>query len=1123
MKHRHMRTLNLVSGLIFLVLIGCAIPEEKPATLFELVPSEETGVQFINNVENSEDFNLFSYRNFYNGGGVSIGDINNDGLPDIYFTSNMGDNKLYLNKGNFKFEDITTTAGVAGTKAWSTGVVMADVNADGWLDIYVCNAGYIKGDDRENELFINNGDLTFSEKGEEYNLNAKGYATHAAFFDYDMDGDLDAYILNNSFIPVNTLNYENKRELYAEDWPVKDFLKNGGGAKLLRNDNGKFTDVTRQSGIYGSLIGFGLGVTVGDVNGDHLPDMYISNDFFERDYLYLNRGDGTFSEELENWMQHISLQSMGADMADINNDGYPEIFVTEMLPDDEERLKTNATFEDYKIYDLKLRRGFYHQYLQNTLQLNNQNKTFSEIAWYSGVAASDWSWGALMFDADNDGYKDIYVCNGIYKDETNLDFINFFANDVIQKMALTGKKKEMDDIIDKIPSVPQRNKFYHNNRDLTFSDNGVSSGFDTPSFSNGAAYGDLDNDGDLDLVVNNVNQEAFIYRSNASNTANHFLKVKLIGAGQNTYAVGSKLTAFVGQEKIVQELIPTRGFQSSIDYSLVLGLGNASRVDSLEIIWPDRTRSLFRTLSMDTTLVFDYSSVDKKAVQVQPMEYGKENYLLTHEIQSTLEKHTEDKHIDFYQEGLVIRMLSREGPKAAIGDVNGDGADDIFMCAASGEESSLYLQKGNVFVRSNNKFKEDIEVEDTAASFVDVDGDGDLDLIVGSGGNHFAFSSPQMQNRLYINTGDGNFKERKSLPATGFNCATILSFDFDDDGDLDLFSGSRSIPSIYGVPPKSFLFENDGKGTFTDVTATFAPALEKLGMITDAKFKDVTGDGKSELIIVGEWMAPAIFKIENKHFEQLSNTALDGYSGWYYAVEAEDLDGDGDLDLVLGNRGENFYFTASTEEPAKLWVSDFDNNGMYEKIISRTVAGKDLPLPMKNDLTGQLPALKKKILKFDQYAKLSVQELFAPEVIQKALVFPATWFKSSVALNDGTGKFTVKALPKEVQFSCVCAICIRDVDGDGKKDIIMGGNFDGFTPQYSRLDAGYGNILLNKGNGDFAYLPNKQSGFSVSGDIKQFSLLKVNDDEVMLTMINNQKPRFFKIGKPSQIKVLASK
>lgn len=1112
-----MKNLNYLILISSLILCSCKEQEEKRTTLFNLVPAGETGVRFTNTVENSEDFNLFSYRNFYNGAGVSIGDINNDGLPEIFFTSNMGDNRLFLNKGNFQFEDITASAGVAGTKAWSTGVVMADVNSDGWLDIYVCNAGYIQGDDRENELFINNGNLTFTEKAAEYNLNENGYTTHAAFFDYDQDGDLDAYILNNSFIPVNTLNYENKRDLYAEDWPVRDFLK-GGGDKLLRNDEGKFVDVTKAANIYGSLIGFGLGITVGDINGDNLPDMYISNDFFERDYLYINKGDGTFSEELVQWMQHISLQSMSADLADINNDGFPEVFVTEMLPDDETRLKTNATFEDYKVYDLKIKRDFYHQYLQNTLQLNNQNNTFSEIAWYSGVAASDWSWGALMFDADNDAYKDIYVCNGIYKDETNLDFINFFANDVIQKMALTGRKKELDDIIDKIPSVPQRNKFYHNKHDLTFSDSGASFGFDTPSFSNGAAYGDLDNDGDLDLVVNNVNQEAFVYRSNASSSGNHYLKVCLKGTKKNLFAVGSKVTAYVGGEKIVQELVPTRGFQSSVDYNMILGLGKSGQVDSLEVIWPDRMKSLYRDVPTDTMLVLDYHSSSKE-LAVPAKGNVSSTCIVTTEVPSDIQAHQEDKHIDFYQEGLVIKMLSREGPKAAVGDVNGDGKDDIFVCGASGQESTLYIQKGSDFVLGYHKFKPDIKIEDTAASFVDVDGDGDLDLVVGSGGNHFAFSTPFMQSRLYLNDGRGFFTQN-ALPQTGFNCAVIVPLDFDNDGDMDLFTGSRSIPSIYGVSPKSFLFENNGSGKFTDVSSIYAPLFEKLGLVTDAKFKDVTGDGRKDLIVVGEWMAPKIFEIRNKHFRQLANS-LDNFSGWYYAVEADDLDGDGDTDLVLGNRGENFYFTASAGKPAKLWISDFDNNGMYEKIISRTVAGKDMPVPMRNDLTSQIPALKKKILKFDQYAKLSVQELFVPEVIEKAEVLPATWFKSSVALNDGKGNFTIKALPPQVQFSCVCAICLKDLDGDGKKDIILGGNFDGFTTQFSKLDAAFGSILLNKGNGDFSWLPNKQSGFSVRGDIKQFSLLKVNGTEVMLTMLNNAKPKFFRFESTNQGKILA--
>jgi hypothetical protein len=517
-----------VSFLTSLLFFLFSCKEKKKETLFELV--ENSGISFLNKVENTKQFNIFSYRNFYNGGGVAIGDINNDSLPDVLMTSNTGTNKLFLNKGNFKFEDISAKAGIEQLGKWNTGVVMADVNSDGWLDIYICNAGYSKWKNKEgNALFINNHDLTFTDKAKEYGLDEKGYTTHAAFFDYDLDGDLDCYILNNSFIPVNTLNYSNKRELRAEDWPVEDFAK-GGGDKLLKNENGKFVDVSAEANIYGSLIGFGLGVTVGDVNGDHYPDLYISNDFFERDYLYINQRNGTFKEELEQWIEHTSLASMGADLADVNNDGYPDIFTTDMLPDNEYRLKTTSSFDNIDVYQLKLKQGFYHQFQQNTLQVNNRNGKFMETAHFSGVSATDWSWGALIFDADNDGLNDLYVCNGIYKDVIDQDFIDFFANDIIQKMVTTGEKEEVQKIIDSMPSVPVLNKAYRNNGNLKFSDEGLNWGFTQPSFSNGAAYGDLDNDGDLDMVVNNVNMPSFVYKNNSREiSSNNYIGVQLKG------------------------------------------------------------------------------------------------------------------------------------------------------------------------------------------------------------------------------------------------------------------------------------------------------------------------------------------------------------------------------------------------------------------------------------------------------------------------------------------------------------------------------------------------------------------------------------------------------------------
>ncbi|GJM34392.1 MAG: hypothetical protein DHS20C18_33930 [Saprospiraceae bacterium] len=1094
-----------------LTTLGSCSQEEKITKLFEMVPSEQSGIHFINEVKNTEDFNIFSYRNFYNGGGVAMGDINNDGLTDIYFTNNMGQNKLFLNQGNFKFSDITDQAKVGGTKAWSTGVVMVDINNDRLLDIYVCNAGYVKGKDQENELFINNGDLTFTEKASDYQLNENGYTTHAAFFDYDLDGDLDAYILNNSFIPVNTLNYSNKRELNANDWPVRDFLK-GGGDKLLRNDDGKFSDVSEEAGIYGSLIGFGLGITVGDINDDQLPDLYVSNDFFERDYLYVNQGDGTFKEDIKNWMEHLSLSSMGADMADINNDGFPEIFVTEMLPDDEYRLKTKSSFENYNTYLLKQQRDFYHQYMHNTLQFNNKDKSFSEISWYSGVSASDWSWGALMFDADNDGYRDIYVCNGVYQDVTDQDFIDFFANDVIQKMALTGKKEEMEKVIDRMPSNPLLNKVFKNNQDLTFEDIGPAWGFDEASFSNGAAYGDLDNDGDLDLVVNNLNQQAFVFRNNAQDLLDHhYLSISLKGSPKNTYAIGSKVYLFRGQEIINFQLIPTRGFQSSVDYKMVFGLGQNAVIDSLVILWPDKSKSIIQNPAIDTTLSIDYNQINKLANGNFQL-FQKESKPLLEEVDNPFIAQQEDAFIDFYQEGLTMRMLSKEGPKAVVGDVNGDGLEDVFIGGASGTAGQLYLQQAGGFSEfPSTAFAKATDAEDTAVCFFDADGDGDADLYVGSGGNRFSAGSREMQDRIYLNDGQGNFSLKPdALPVNGLNTGAIVPLDFDGDGDLDIFVGSRSIPGNYGVPPRSYLYENDGQGKFASVAKTKAPDIDQLGMVTSAQLVNVVGDETPELIVVGEWMSPKVFEINNGQLKLVS-TDLDAYSGWWYTIEAADLDGDGDQDLVLGNRGENFYFTGSPEKPLKLWLKDFDNNGTVEKIITRTIDGKDMTVALKKELTSQIVSLKKQSLKHTEFAAKSIQDLFPKEILEDALMLEGNYFKTTIAINEGNGKFTLKPLPKEVQFSCVCGIYCADLNGDAQLDLVMAGNDSGFLPQFSKLDASFGHVLINQGNGDFSRMENRESGFFIRGDVKQFVKVTIGGEPYLLATINEQKPKLFKV------------
>jgi hypothetical protein len=1064
---------------------------------------EKTGIDFSNTIHNTPEFNIFSYRNFYNGGGVAIGDINNDGLADIFFTANMGSNKLYLNKSNWQFDDISAKAGFTEKKDWSTGVVMADINHDGWLDIFVCNAGYIDGKKPRCQLYINNHDLTFIEKAAEYGLtNEGGYTTHAAFFDYDLDGDLDCFIINNSFIPVNTLNYANKRMLRAPDWPVADFLK-GGGDHFYRNDNGKFIDISKEAGIYGSLISFGLGVTVGDVNGDNYPDIYVSNDFFERDYLYINQQNGTFKDELEDWMQHVSHSSMGADMADINNDGYPDIFTTDMLPDDDYRLKTTTSFDNIDVYRVKQKSGFYNQYTQNTLQINNQDGKFMETGFYSGVAASDWSWGGLIFDADNDGLSDIYVCNGIYHDVTNQDFIDFFANDVIQNMVMTGKKEQFEEIINKMPSKPIPNKFFHNQGSLHFADEGVSAGLAQPSFSNGSAYGDLDNDGDLDLVVNNVNEKAFIYR-NESREQNHnnYIAIQLKGELENTFAVGGKIKIYQGNQVLCREVIPTRGFQSSVDYKQIIGLGKGA-VDSMSITWPDRSVTKIEKPVINKVHILSKDDGRKvtENTSMTPLSW------LEKMAATYFDKHTEDDFIDFYNERNIPVMLSREGPKADTADVNGDGLTDVYIGGAAGQAGQLYLQTATGFIKKEGKiFETDKDFEDVAVLFFDCDGDGYKDLFVGSGGNVQPAGSRLLQHRLYKNDGKGNFESTTGLlPGNDMNIAIAVANDMDNDGDMDLFVGGRSVPQNYGIMPESYLYVNDGKGKFTMV------ASARIGMVTDAVFADVTGDQQKELIVVGEWMSPQVFSVTNNKLEKVK-TSLSEMKGWWQSLAVADLDGDGRTDIVLGNIGENCYLQPSAEKPVKLWVSDFDQNGTPDKIITRTVNKKDVPVFLKRELTEQMPSLKKQNLRFEEYAKKSVQDLFSKEAISKASVYNFNYAASCVVINKGNGQFDIQPLPVNVQLSSVNAVLCTDINKDGRTDLVMGGNQFYFQPQFARLDASYGHVVLNRGNGQWEWVMPVRSGFELRSEIKDILSLSSSAGNKILVLQNNEYPVLYKLN-----------
>ncbi|MBK8701571.1 MAG: VCBS repeat-containing protein [Saprospiraceae bacterium] len=1063
---------------------------------------EETGINFINKVENTDRFNIFNYRNFYNGGGVAIGDINNDGLSDVFLTSNMGENKLYLNKGAFRFEDISVKAFGSTPKTWSTGVVMVDINADGWLDIYVCNAGYQSGTETANKLYLNNKDLTFTEKAAEYGLDDKGYTTHAAFFDYDKDGDLDAYILNNSFIPVNTLNYSNKRELRAEDWDVREFLK-GGGDKLLRNDNGVFKDESAGAGIYGSLIGFGLGISVGDVNNDSWPDIYISNDFFEKDYLYINQKNGRFSEQLEERIGHISMSSMGSDLADINNDGCMDIFATDMLPDEDVRIKRTTSFEGIDVYNLKESKGFYHQYVQNAMQLNKGDGSFTEIANMAGISGSDWSWGALIFDADNDGLQDIIVCNGIYKDVIDQDFIDFFANDVMQRMVLSGKKEKLDTIVGLMPSTPIPNKAYHNLGKLRFKDEAINWGLATPSYSNGAAYGDLDNDGDLDMVVSNVNQPCFVYRNNAT-SKNNYLSVTLKGIKGNTQAIGGKVTVYTQGRKQVREVMPARGFQSSVDYSLTFGLGKDSLIDSLSVEWPDlRVTSLIKPGINKKINVDQKTAAFKKGIR----PFRESTYFKPVELVG-LRPHKEDDHIDFYYERGLFEMLSKEGPAYAKADVNGDGLPDIYTGSGKGSRPTFYLSQGKS-LRADTTIFPQTEFEDTAAAFFDADNDGDMDLFVGSGGNHSAPLTREMQDRIYINKGKLIFElSTRALPANGMNTSLCLPFDYDKDGDLDLFVGSRSYPLKYGEPPVNYLYKNNGKGFFDSVGDSVCPELVSAGFVTSAVLVDIDGDLTNELVLATTWGKIRIFRTEKGGIKEVKN-AIDGaLTGMWSYVGAFDLDNDGDQDLLCGNQGTNSYLSA---HPLSQWVGDFDENKTIDKILTRNIKGKDLPVMMKREFMEQLPSLKKNNLKHAEYATKTIEELVGQKALSKGIKWNAAYFQSIILVNDGKGKFKPMTLPEEMQISSLSCAAFADLNKDGFTDIIPGGNKSVYLPQFGRLDGFAGDVLLNKGGNSFEWVPPYKSGLDLRGEAKHLDLYLSGKTYYLWALMNNDKPRIFEL------------
>lgn len=1081
-----------------------SIDGEK-TTLFTMLDSAQTGIDFENTLSYTNDFNIYKYRNYYNGGGVALGDVNNDGFLDIYFTANLLPNRLYLNNGDFTFTDATDKAGVGGTKAWSTGAAMVDVNADGWLDIYVCNSGDVRGDNKQNEFFINNGDGTFKEEAQEMGLADSGYSTHANFFDYDKDGDLDVYLLNNSYRSVNSFNLKiNERE-------VRDEL---GGDKLLRNDGTVFTDVSEEAGIYGSEIGFGLGVAVGDLDKDGWMDIYVCNDFFERDYIYMNNGDGTFREELERQMQSISVASMGSDIADITGDGLPEIFVTEMLPEPDDRFKTTMTFENWDKYQNNLKYGYYHQFTRNMLHRNNgifpdKGLTFSELGRMAGVEATDWSWSALITDFDADGHKDLFIANGLAQDILNQDYLNYVANEEVAKMVVKEEGVDYKQLIDIIPINPIPNYIYGGTENIEFKDKTEAWGLQTPSHSNGAAYGDMDNDGDLDLLVNNANMPPFVYRNNSDKASNknNSLQLTLQGGEKNRLAVGTKVTVKANGKLFYLEQAPNRGFQSSVDPRLHFGLGTIKKVDTLIVEWPYGKRTVMTGLEVNQMLTLK----EEEAALVSENESSLSRTSLFKDVSDVINldyKHAENSFVDFNRDRLLYHMKSNEGPKLAVADVNDDGLDDFFVGGAKDAKGGLYLQKPDGSYKSTNDavFETDAGSEDISCLFFDSDGDGDMDLYVASGGSEFSSNSFGLMDRLYFNDGKGNFKKSDQLLPAGKpeSSSVVVASDYDKDGDQDIFVGIRLKSGLIGVPQNGYILINDGQGNFSNETNSVAPELLNLGMITDAVWADYDNDGDDDLLTVGEWMAIRIFNnVDGKLTEVSTAAGLTDTSGWWNAIEAADLDDDGDIDFIVGNHGLNSRFRASKEEPISCYINDFDQNGMAEQIICMYNEGVSYPQPLRHDLVMQLPKLKKKYLEYESYKNQTIQDMFPEEILKSSVVHEVTQLRSVLLNNRGDGTFEVMALPLEAQSTPIYAITIEDFDGDGKKDIFLGGNLYKVKPEVGRYDASYGVLLSGKGNLDFEVVTIQDSGLFIDGEVRDAKSVKIGNKKVLMVAKNN--------------------
>lgn len=1066
--------------------------EKNKTGAFELLSPKRTGITFSNTLKEDQKNNILTYEYFYNGGGVGVGDINNDGLEDVFFTGNMTDNVLYLNQGDFRFKDISKTAGVKGKNSWTTGVTMVDINADGWLDIHVCYSGNGDLNSRRNELYINQKNLTFKEDAASYGLDDPSNSTQSLFFDFDKDGDLDMFLLNHHIEVINEIEFDQARGVRH---PF-------AGDKLFRNDGGKFKDISKEAGIKGTALGFGLGVAASDINGDGWIDLYVSNDYIEPDYVYINNGNGTFSDRMTDMMQHISHFSMGSDISDVNNDGLMDIFTLDMLPEDNKRQKLLYGPENYEQYALMVNRGFYHQNMRNMLHLNQGNDLFSEIGQLAGISNTDWSWSALFFDATNSGYKDLFISNGYYRDYTNRDFLKY-KGDYYFKSAVAGEKADTLHLVTSMTSTPVSNYIFENGGDLIFKDRSKDWGIFSPNFSSGAVYADLNNDGQLDLVVNNQNHPAFIYENKYneySGKTQNWIQIKLNGKAPNTMGIGAKVALYHSGQVQYLEQMPTRGFQSSVSNRLHFGLGEKSNIDSVVVIWPKGNVSIMKNPEINKISEISESDLaggETKRPSITPLFQPTENKIPF--------IHKEYGFNDFKRQPLLLEMPSYVGPVLTAADINGDGMEEVFVGGTKGSAGKLF-QFSNGIWQIINSFKSESEFTDADAEFFDANADGHMDLYICSGGYHDYLSNEEsLQDRLYLNDGNGNLNfSSGSLPKMLVSTSSVSVADFNNDGNPDLFVGGRIIPGKYPQTPQSYLLINDGKGNFTDYSGQLLPVKGKVGMVTDAVTLDLNKDGFQDLVLVGEYMPITVYLNDSgKGFKDATNEWFgEKTNGWWSSLATGDFDKDGDLDLIAGNFGLNSQFKTNPTQPLTLYFGDFDDNTSTDPILVSYVQGKPFPFPSRDELLDQVYGFRSKFTDYASYAEATIEQILTKEQLANSSKLEATELRT-LYFENNSGKFIPHVLPVEAQFAPIHAIHVLDFDSDGNMDFILAGNQTFTRLRLGMMDANLGQLYRGDGKGNFQFIPQRESGFSILGDVKSILQLP-SQPKILYFGINNK-------------------